>query len=181
MGESKRRILLGHISVAHGIRGEVVLVSHTERPTDIAAYGPLGDEDGVRSFCIKSIRHAGKGLIASIEGIDNRTAAEALRGTRLYVDRSRLPPPGAGEWYQADLVGLAAVSALGEAVGEVVAVQNFGAGDILEIRPAAGGPTLLVPFEDAFVPAVEVAQRRIVIDLPAETPDDGELPDDEAE
>jgi 16S rRNA processing protein RimM len=160
-----RRIVLGRIAAAHGIRGEVLVKTFTERPEDIAAYGPLDDGAG-RSFRIKVLRTTSKGVVAAVSGIRDRTAAETLKGVSLYVDRDRLPPPDEGQFYHADLIGLAAVDPGGGTVGEVVAVHNHGAGDILEVRLAGTGKTELVAFTDAFVPEVDIAARRVVVRLP---------------
>lgn len=160
-----RRILLGHFGPAHGIKGEVVITSFTAVPLDIAAYGPLDDEAGTRTFEIESIRQAGKGLVARLKGVTDRTAAEALKGTELYVPRDRLPPPSDSEYYITDLIGLAAVRPDGTAAGTIVDVPNFGAGDLLEIRPEGGGETYYVPFSDKHVPDVDIAARRVVIDF----------------
>jgi 16S rRNA processing protein RimM len=105
-------------------------------------------------------------VAAAFAGIADRTAAETLKGVELYVERARLPEPDEDEWYYADLIGLAAISPEGETLGEVIAVQNFGAGDLLEIRPAAGGRTLLVPFVKAAVPVVDMKARRVVVNMP---------------
>jgi 16S rRNA processing protein RimM len=163
---TRRRILLGHISAAHGIRGEVLIRSYAAAPEDIARYGALSDEAGQRTFNITVRRVTEKGVIVRIEGVRDRTAAEALKGTRLYVDRDRLPATGANEFYQADLVGLAAVSPAGDVIGEVVGVENYGAGDLLEIRLAGRDETELVPFTDAFVPKVDVAAGRLTVVMP---------------
>ena len=157
-----KRILLGRIAGAHGIRGEVLIRAFTERPEDIGAYGPL-DDGGARTFTVEAVRATGKGVVARLAGVRDRTAAEALKGTPLYVDRARLPAPGEGEFYHADLIGMSAVDAEGRPVGEVVGVHNHGAGDILEVRLAASGKTELVAFTDAFVPEVDLAGRRVVV------------------
>jgi 16S rRNA processing protein RimM len=161
------RILLGRISGAHGIRGEVVIHAYTVAPQDIGAYGPLFDEAGGRLFAIASARATAKGVVARLEGVGDRTAAEALKGVELYVDRDRLPAAAEGEFYHADLIGLAALDPEGKRIGEIVAVQNFGAGDLLEIRLAASGKTELVPFTDATVPGVDIAAGRVVVAMPA--------------
>jgi len=160
----ERRILLGRIAGAHGIRGEVLIKAFTERPQDIAAYGPL-DDGGARTFTIEAVRATGKGVVARLAGVRDRNAAEALKGTPLYVDRARLPAPAEGEFYHADLIGMAAVDAEDRPVGEVVGVHNHGAGDILEVRLAGSGRTELVAFTDAFVPEVDLAGRRVVVRL----------------
>lgn len=160
-------ILLGRITGAHGIRGEVIVHSFAAEPEDIAAYGPLSDEAGTRTFALKVVRTTPKGaVIVRIAGVGDRNAAEALKGTELYVAREKLPPPAEGEFYHADLIGLDAVSTDGEQIGLVTGVHNFGAGDLIEIRLPGAAETELVPFTDAFVPTVDLARRRIVVHLP---------------
>jgi 16S rRNA processing protein RimM len=161
------RILLGHISGAHGIRGELVVVSHTAAPEDIAAYGPLSDESGSRTFRLKVVRVGSHGVIVRIAGITDRTAAEALRGIKLYVARAKLPKAAEREYYHADLIGLTAVATDGTPVGSVIAVQNFGAGDLIEIKLAGTTRTELLPFTDAFVPDVDLAARRVTVNAEA--------------
>jgi 16S rRNA processing protein RimM len=151
---------------AHGVRGEVVVHAYTASPESIGAYGPLSDADGKRSFVIESVRVTPKGVVARIRSIEDRTAAEALKGVGLYVGRGRLPAAGEGEFYVADLVGLAAVDPQGKLLGEIVAVQNYGAGDLLEIRPASGGGSELIPFTEAAVPQIDMATGRAVIVMP---------------
>jgi len=165
-GGSDRRILVGAIAGAHGVRGDVLVQSYTEKPEDIVGYAPLTDESGMRSLELAAVRVTAKGLIARERGINDRAAAEALKGTLLYVDRSKLPATGAEEFYLADLIGRRAVSPEGAMLGEVSGVQNYGAGDLLEIR-LSGGKTELIPFSTAFVPSVDVAGGRVVIVPPA--------------
>jgi 16S rRNA processing protein RimM len=160
-----KRILLGRIAAAHGIRGEVLIHAFTERPEDIAAYGPLDDGSG-RSFRLKVVRVTPKGgVVAAVAGVSDRNAAETLKGTQLYIDRNRLPPPDEGQFYHADLIGLAAVDAAGRPVGEVVAVHNHGAGDLLEVRLPDAAKTELIAFTDTFVPEVDLVGRRVVVRL----------------
>jgi 16S rRNA processing protein RimM len=160
----EKRILLGRIAGAHGIRGEVLIRTFTGRPEDIATYGPLADGSG-RTYKVAVVRVTPKGVVARIDGVSDRTTAEALRGTDLHVDRARLPPPNEGEFYHTDLIGLAAVDPDGRAVGEIVGVHNFGAGDMLEVRHAETGKTELIAFTDAFVPELNLAARRVVVRL----------------
>jgi len=166
MSGSTRRILLGHVSSAHGLRGEVLLKTYTGEPAGIAAYGPLESEDGTRRLTLKVMRVTPKGVIARVGGVGDRTAAEALVGMRLFVERSALPPADEGEFYHADLLGMAAVAEDGSILGEVVAVENFGAGDLLEVRLAGTRRTELIPFTDDFVPDVDVGARRVVVRMP---------------
>ena len=160
------RILLGHIAGAHGIRGEVLIKTYTEAPENVGAYGPLSDESGVRTFNLKSARAAPKGVVARLQGVDDRNAAEALKGIALYIERDRLPAAADGEFYHADLIGLAAVDSDGKPLGEIVAVQNYGAGDLLEIRLIGRSQTEFAPFTEACVPEVNVAAKRVVVVLP---------------
>ena len=132
-------VLFGRFGAPHGVRGEIRLQSFTAEPQAIAAYGPLCDESGARRFVLASVRAQGKDmLVARVEGVDDRQAAEALTGVGLYVARALLPQPDEDEFYLADLEGLRAESAEGILLGRVVAVRNFGAGDILEVAPAQG-------------------------------------------
>jgi 16S rRNA processing protein RimM len=162
------RVCVAEIGAAHGIAGEVRLRAFTEDPLAVTQFGPLQAEDG-REVAITALRPGKDCLIARLGGITDRTGAERLRNVKLYVARDKLPAIEEPEtFYHADLVGLAAVGSDGAALGRVVAVQNFGAGDLLEIAPAAGGPTLLLPFTDAVVPLVDVANGRVVVNPPAE-------------
>ncbi len=167
MGNDRPRIVLGYIAAAHGVRGDVLVRTYTEAPDDIASYGLLADEAGGRHFSLKIIRTTSKGVVARIAGVTDRNAAEALRGVRLCVARDALPATLDNEFYHADLVGLQAVAADGSTVGEVAAVHNFGAGDILEIRLAGKRTTELLPFTRAFVPAIDLDAKRLTIVLPA--------------
>jgi 16S rRNA processing protein RimM len=161
------RVLIAQIGAAHGVRGEVRLKPFTEDPLSVARYGALETEDG-RRFEIEAVRPAKDMLVARLKGVADRSAAEALTHLRLYVAREKLPQPAEDEFYHADLVGLTAETASGEAFGVVKAVHNFGAGDLLEIEPANGGTTVLLPFTQATVPAIDLAGRKIVVAPPVE-------------
>lgn len=165
---SKVRVCLATIVGAHGVRGLVRLKPFTEEPESVTAYGPLSDEAGEREFRLR-LKGQVKGLLlAEVEGVADRDAAEALRGLRLYVDREALPPPeDAEEFYHADLIGMQVETVAGEHLGEVRAVQNFGAGDVLEVAPPRGSP-LYLPFTRQVVPKVELSAGRLVADPPAE-------------
>lgn len=165
---SKRRVLLGHIVGVHGIRGAVIVRSYTGDPEAIADYGTLENEAGDGRFAITVEGATAKGLICRVEGISDRTAAEKLKGTSLYVERDQLPAPEEGEYYFVDLIGLSAVTEAGDGLGTVVAVQNYGAGDILEVRPADSKRTALYPLNDDVVRKVDVAGGVIVLVLPEE-------------
>lgn len=175
-GQSERvraeRVLVGAIAAPHGVRGLVKVKSFTAEPADIAAYGPLTDEAGRRQIALEVMSATGGAagtLICRVGGVADRDGAEALKGLRLYVERAALPAPeDADEYYQADLIGLAAVLADGTEFGRVVAVQNYGAGDLLEIERPAGTPRLVdLPFTRAAVPQIDLAGRRITVDPPA--------------
>jgi 16S rRNA processing protein RimM len=160
-------ICVARIGAAHGVRGAVKLWTFTEDPLAVKSYGPLVTKDGARQFEVTTVRAAKDHLVATLKGIDTREAAERLNGLELYVAREKLPATDEDEYYHADLIGLAAVTATDEPLGRVVAIHNFGAGDIIEIAPLKG-PTLLLPFTNAVVPTVDLAGGRVVIDLPAE-------------
>jgi 16S rRNA processing protein RimM len=157
------RVCLGQIGAPHGVRGEVRLHSFTAEPEAIASYGPLQTEDG-RVVHIANLRPAKHGYVARLAGVRDRAAAEEFVNAKLYVSRERLPEPQApDEFYHADLIGLRAVDRAGKQCGTVVAIHNFGAGDIIELRPAQGGATQLLPFDVATVPEVNVSAGKIVV------------------
>jgi 16S rRNA processing protein RimM len=163
------RICLGQIGAAHGVRGEVRLRSFTSDPEAIARYGPLEAEDG-RVFEIESLRPAKNHFVARLSGIRDRKAAERLANLKLYVPRERLPEPAdADEYYHADLIGLAVVNHAGERLGTVVAFHNFGAGDLIEVRPDDRGQTELLPFDEQTVPVIDLAAGRMVVVAPEAT------------
>lgn len=167
------RVCLGVIVGAQGIRGEVRIKPFTAEPEDVGAYGPVTDEPGEKTLRL-SVRGRAKGaVVARIDGIADRNAAEALKGTMLFVARSRLPEPEDEEtFYHADLVGLEAKAPDGALLGQVVAVFDYGAGDILDIR-RADGSLASVPFTRAAVPEVNLAGGWLTVDW-SEGPDDGD-------
>jgi 16S rRNA processing protein RimM len=160
-----KRVCVAVVTGAHGVRGAVRLKTFTAEPKDIARYGPLEDESGERRYKLRLTGSAKGGLIGQLAGIDDRDRAEALRGLRLYVPYSALPPPGEDEFYHADLIGLEAALPDGTSLGRVRAVHDFGAGDTLEIDRPDGRP-VVVPFTRAVVPVVDIAGGRLVIDPP---------------
>ena len=159
-------VCLGVISGARGMRGEVRVKSFTEQADNIAAYGRVYDESGGRSWSIEVTGQARGQVIARLDGVEDRTAAEALRGLRLHVPRAALSELGDDEYYHADLVGLRAELAGGKVLGTVRAVHDFGAGSILEIA-AEGESGVMVPFTRAAVPEVDMAAGKVVVDPPA--------------
>ena len=128
-------ICIGAIAGAFGVAGEVRLKSFCSEPTDIVTYGPLFSEDGSREFRVTLTRPVAGGLGARIAGVTSKEAADALRGTSLFVARDRLPSLPDDEFYHADLIGLDAYDTGGEPIGKVTAIYNHGAGDIVEISP----------------------------------------------
>lgn len=162
---STDRVCVGAIAGAFGIRGEVRLKSFCAEAGAIADYGPLWSEDGACSFSVALGAPVAGGLSARLSGVDTRSAAEALRGVRLYADRAALPETLEGEYYHADLIGVQVFDTGGVPLGRVAAVLNHGAGDILEIR-RPGVEALLLPFTRACVPTVDLAAGRIVADVP---------------
>ncbi|MDP4021595.1 ribosome maturation factor RimM [Methylobacterium sp. NEAU 140] len=163
-------VLMGEFGRAHGLSGEVRLKSYTAEPRGIGGYGPLVTADG-RAVTLGDLRPAPGAapdmLIVRVQGVNGRTAAEALNRLALYVPRARLgSPEEADEFFSTDLIGATAVDADGNAVGTVVAVPNYGGGDLLELRPVSGGATALLPFTKAFVPALDLPARRVTVALP---------------
>ena len=160
-------ILLGAIAGVHGVRGEVKVKSFTADPLAIATYGPLYDDDG-RRFDLKLSQKAAKDaiVIARIDGIVDRNAAEALKGKRLYAPRDALPAiEDQSEFYAMDLIGLRVEDRNGKGLGKVVDLADYGAGDVIAIGGGAEGDFEL-PFADRFVPVVDLAGGKIVVDLP---------------
>ena len=159
---SSDRVLLGVVAAPHGVRGLVRIKSFTDDPMAVAAYGPLSDEAGKKVYRVEALSAARGAVLARIEGVADRTAAEAIRGLRLYVERKRLPEAGEREWYEADLIGLAAVGRDGKDWGKVVAFHDFGAGSVMEVSGGA-----MLPFTDEAVPEIDVEGGKVVIDPPA--------------
>jgi 16S rRNA processing protein RimM len=162
---SPDRVLLGVFGRPHGVRGLVRVQSFTADPADIAAYGPLADEAGARTFALRVVQRGERPVVA-VEGVADREAAAKLTGTRLYLARDRLPAPDDDEFYHADLIGLAAEDTAGRRLGTVASVNDHGAGAFLEIE--TGAQPLLLPFTRAAVPVVDLAARRVVIVPPGE-------------
>jgi len=158
-----KRILVGEIGRPHGVRGLVKLRSFTADPAAIASYGPLTDEAGTRRFALTLLADG----LARIEGIADRDAAQRLTGTRLYVERDRLPPPEEEEYYLADLIGLPAVTEADAPLGTVRTVEDHGGGAFLVLE-GAGGQEVLLPFTRAVVPVVDIAGGRLVVAPPEE-------------
>ncbi|MHA1544950.1 MAG: ribosome maturation factor RimM [Alphaproteobacteria bacterium] len=156
-----RKVCVGCIVGPHGVRGLVTLRPYTQNAEDIVAYGPLETDTGRPvSLCLKGRKKAG--LIAEITGVDSREAAETLKGVALFVDHANLPALPADEWYHDDLIGLRAVGDDDTDLGKVIAVQNFGAGDLLEVQPL-GGSSFYVPLTRDAVPEIDTANGHLTI------------------
>jgi 16S rRNA processing protein RimM len=158
-----QRICVARLGAAHGVRGEVKLWSFTADPAAVADYGPFETPDG-RVVEIEAMRPAKEFFVARLKGVADRDAAERLRNVELFVPRERLPAPAeADEFYHADLIGLAVVDTAGAALGSVVAVHNFGAGDLIEVRRPEARDTVMLAFSQAVVPEIDLTGGRVVV------------------
>ena len=164
----KGRVQLGVVAAPHGVKGLVRIRSFTEDPMAIGSYGPLSDEAGRNRYRVEALSAVKGAVLARIEGVADRTAAEALRGLRLYVERSALPATAGREWYEADLIGLSAVGRDGRDCGKVLAFHDFGAGLTMEISGGeASRGSLMLPFTDQAVPEIDVEGGKVLVDPPA--------------
>ena len=168
-----RLILVGRVAGAFGVRGEVRLSAYTEDPLALVRYGALKRQEGSHGLTITQGRPAKGGLVASVKEVATKEEADALRGLRLYVAREALPAPDEDEFYLADLIGMTVQSVQSRTVqmslGRVKSVQNFGAGDILEIEPEGGGPTWYLPFTRQAAPDVDLKAGIVWANPPEET------------
>ncbi|MEN0079671.1 MAG: ribosome maturation factor RimM [Pseudomonadota bacterium] len=170
------RVCVGAVAGSYGVRGEVRLKSFTAEPEAVGDYGPVSTEDGARAFSVEITRAIKNGFAAKLSGIRSKEAAEALKGTRLYVPRTALPGLPDDEFYHSDLIGLQALDTGGGALGQVHAVHNHGATDLLELRLPGSNATVLVPFAQPIVPTVDLTAKRVIIDPP-----EGLFPEDKPE
>jgi 16S rRNA processing protein RimM len=153
------------VAGAHGLRGALKLRCFTEQPEDVAAYGPVFDRDGNRLFELEVIGSAPGGVLARADRIQDRNAAEVLRGTELFVPRSALPDLPADQYYYTDLEGMEALRPDGSRLGIVQSVDNFGAGDVLEVL-VDDGRRLSLPFTRETVPSIDLERGRLVVEIP---------------
>ncbi len=160
------RICVGAITGSFGVRGEARVKSFCADPTAIGDYGPLTNDDGSRSFALTITRPVKGGFAVRLSGVTNKEAADALKGTRLYAPRDALPALPDDEFYHTDLMGLTVVDTGGEELGQIHAILNHGAGDLLEVRKRGRKGTTLVPFTLEIVPTVDIAAGRVVVDPP---------------
>ena len=169
---------MGRIGAAHGIKGEVRIVSFTEEPLALLDYGPLVTNKPGLVVEILSARATTNVLVARIKDVGDRSAAEKLNGVELFVDRDKLPPPtDDDDFYHADLIGLDVRLSDGTVIGQVTAIPNFGAGDLIEVRDARSGDTYLYPFTKAVVPEIRIAEGFLVIEVPVDADPSEEEPD----
>ena len=166
-GRDRDWICVAVVATAHGLGGLLKLRCFTERAEDVTAYGPVFDRNGRRLFELEVIGPAPGGVLARAEGIEDRNAAEALRGTELFVPRSALPELAPDEFYYSDLEGMEALRADGSRFGVVHGVANFGAGDLIEVM-ADDGQRISVPFTREIVPNIDLERRRLVVEPPEE-------------
>lgn len=164
-----RLLMVGRVAGAFGVRGEVRITTFTEDPMALARYRALSRKDGAPGLTITGARQVKGGIIARAKEIETKEQADALRGLQLFIAREALPEPDEDEYYLADLIGLAVESPQGEPIGKVKAVQDFGAGDLLEITPAEGGATFWLPFTKEAVPEVRIAEGKLIAVPPATT------------
>ena len=158
------RVAIGAVTGAHGVKGQFKVKPFTESPRDIAAYGPVQAGDRSLTLSVRGVTSNGLVIAAAAE-ITDRDSAAALRGTRLEVDRSALPEAGTDEIYHTDLIGMSVETVDGEQLGRIAALHDFGAGEIAEVRPPRG-PTVMLPFDAAFVPEIDLEAQRVVVAPP---------------
>jgi len=178
MAAQDNRILMGKIGAAHGIKGEVRITTFTAEPEAIASYGPLETDRPGLTVTIETARLNKNVLVARLKDVRDRNAAELLNGVSLFVDRDRLPDPeDEDDFYHTDLIGLDARLDSGVSIGEVSALLNYGAGDLLEVRDPRSGDTFLYPFTKAVVPTIRIADGYLVISPPLDAEPGEEDPD----
>ena len=161
-------IQVGHVAGAFGVRGEIRITTFTTDPLALVTFKTLLREDGSHGLTLTSGRVAKGSIVAQVREVETRDQAEAMRGLKLFIPRARLPAPDDDEFYVTDLIGLSVVSVTGEAMGRVKALQDFGAGELLEIQPPQGASWYL-PFTLANVPEVRIADGVVVAVKPDET------------
>ena len=160
-----QKVLMAKIGAAHGIRGEVRVKPYGDDPLSFADYGILTTRDGKRSFEVERARVQKTVVITKFKGIADRNQAEELNGVDLFIDRDQLPEPEEDEFYYSDLTGLDVLDQTGETLGKIIAVQDFGAGDLLEVRPKRGR-SFYIPFTKDFVPEIDLENGRVCVSLP---------------
>jgi len=162
----KSLICVGAIMGAFGVKGEIRLKSFCAEPADIGSYGTLYSQDGNQTYDLTITRPVKAGFAARIKGIRYKDQADALRGVRLFVPRESLPALPDDEFYHSDLIGLDVVDTGGDRIGRIKAVHDHGAGDMLEVTGPGLKGGILLPFTLDAVPTVDLAARRVIVDLP---------------
>ena len=168
MTPSDKLILVGHVAGGFGVRGEVKITAYTADPLALTAYGPLLRSDGSHALTVTTARPTKDGIVGRVKEVETKEQADALRNLKVYVPRDRFPEPEEDEFYLADLVGLEARDPAGAVLGMVRTVQNFGADDMLEITPAAGGQTWYLPFTKEATPELHIADGWLLAVRPQE-------------
>lgn len=168
MTQPANLILVGQVAGGFGVRGEVRVTAYTADPKALTAYGPLLRADGSPGLTLSAVRATKDGVIGRATEIETKEQADAMRGLKLHVPRDRFPEPEEDEFYLADLIGVEARDGEGTVLGTVRAVQNFGADDMLEIAPAAGGPTWYLPFTKQATPELHLSEGWILAVRPEE-------------
>lgn len=168
MADKDKLILVGQVAGGFGVKGEVRVTAYTAEPTALLGYGVLLRADGSPGLTLTSGRPDKNGVVGRAKEIATKEQADALRGLKLFIPRDRLPEPDEDEFYLTDLVGLEAREPAGTVLGTVKSVQNFGAGDMLEIAPTLGGPTWYLPFTRDAVPELHIADGWLVAVRPNE-------------
>lgn len=177
MAEGKR-LLMGRIGAAHGVRGEVRIQSFTAEPLALKDYGPLLTNRPGLVIEIEAARATTNVLVARLKGVTDRNAAERLNGVELYVERDRLPATDdEDDFYHSDLIGLEARLGDGTVLGTVIAIPNFGASDLIEVRNGQSGDTFLYPFTRAVVPEIRIEDGYLVVEVPVDADPGEEEPD----
>ncbi len=161
---SQKLIVIGKIVAAHGIQGQIKIKTFIENPLDINKYGPIQNEDGSTFFHIKPLHAKGDVVVVSLKSVTDRNQAEALRGTELYVGRENFPELDESTFYNEDLIGLEVHNSAGKSVGIILSVQNFGAGDLLEVQDPKTFQAIFVPFRDEAVPTVDLEGGFVVVE-----------------
>ncbi len=164
---NQNRICVGVVAGSHGLQGAVKIKSFMVEPSDIGAYGPLTDKNGARKFEIDLLSISEKNLIAKLSGVTDRNSSEAIKGLELFLTRDLLPKLDKDEFYYSDLVGLSVENTEGEVIGVVGSVDNFGAGEIMEVNMKDGAVELL-HISRKVVPEIDLRNKRVVIDPPSE-------------
>ena len=171
---SEDKVCLGAIVGVHGIRGEVKVKSFSDDEKHLTSYGLLSNESGDKTFELKIVGHSKELLRVKIKGVDDRNTAETLIGTGLYVKRSLLPDLGEDEFYHTDLIGAQVKNKSGEVIGEVNALYNFGAGDLIEIKLLSDKTFEMLPFNKTFVPTINIKEHYIIVEMMQFAEDEGE-------